>query len=112
LPPSIFQFLRVRRPLIPRSYFIKRLSSPHAQKNSARKLELRRIIGGRRLYDYCLNGDHMNPDEYAKKVFNGELVDPVLTFQLKNNFKCVKILSNYLLDSSSLNYLTFIEWKP
>ena len=84
----------------------------NARKKLCMKLGLRRIIGGGRLYDYCLYADHMNPEEYAKKVVNGELVDPVLTFQLKNNFKCVKILPNYLLDSRSLSYATFIEWKP
>jgi len=34
----------------------------------------------------------------------------VLTFQLKNDFKFIKILPNYIKDSRSLNYATFIEW--
>ena len=52
----------------------------------------------------------MSADEYAKKVLEGELKDPVLSLQLKNGFKLIKVLPNYLYDERSLNYASFIEW--
>jgi len=33
-----------------------------------------------------------------------------LSFQLKNGFNFIKVLSDYLYDKRSLNYATFIEW--
>jgi hypothetical protein len=52
----------------------------------------------------------MSAEEYADKVVTGKLNDPVLCFQLKNGFKFIKILPNYLYDKRSLNYASFIEW--
>jgi hypothetical protein len=52
----------------------------------------------------------MSADEYAKKVVVGELEDTVLSFQLKNGFRFIKILPNYLYDKRSLNYASFVEW--
>ena len=52
----------------------------------------------------------MSAQEYARKVVKGELKDPVLSFQLKNGFRFIKILNNYLYDKRSLNYASFIEW--
>ena len=34
----------------------------------------------------------------------------VLSFQLKNGFRFIKVLNNYLYDKRSLNYASFIEW--
>ena len=53
----------------------------------------------------------MSPKQYAKKAENGELKDPVISFQLKNDFKLIKVLPNYLYDKRSLNYAAFIEWS-
>lgn len=82
-----------------------------ARRELAIKLNLRRIIAGGRLFNYCKYADKMSALEYAEKVVKGELKDPVLSFQLKNGFKFIKILPNYMKDSRSLNYATFIEWK-
>ena len=51
----------------------------------------------------------MSADEYAKKVVAGELKDTVLYFQLKNGFRFIKILPNYLYDKRSLIYASFVE---
>jgi GNAT superfamily N-acetyltransferase len=82
----------------------------NARKKLAIKFNLKRIIGGGRLYNYCEYADKMSADEYAGKVVNGEIHDPVLSFQLKNGFKYIKIIPQYLYDSRSLNYAPFIEW--
>lgn len=74
------------------------------------RLNLRRIIAGGRLLNYCEHAD-MTAEEYANKVVAGELSDPVLSFQLKNGFQFIKILPDYMKDRRSLNYATFIEWK-
>jgi GNAT superfamily N-acetyltransferase len=82
----------------------------NSRKDLAIKLNLRRIIAGGRLYDYYKFAKSMSADEYAKKVAVGELEDPVLSFQLKNGFKFIKVLPNYLYDKRSLNYASFVEW--
>jgi hypothetical protein len=48
--------------------------------------------------------------KYAQKIIKGELRDPVLSFELTNGFKFIKILPNYLDDVRSLNYASVIEW--
>jgi ribosomal protein S18 acetylase RimI-like enzyme len=74
------------------------------------KLNLRRMIGGGRLFNYTEHADRMSPYDYAEKVMKGELKDPVLTFELDIGFRFVKILPNYLDNVRSLNYASFIEW--
>jgi GNAT superfamily N-acetyltransferase len=74
------------------------------------RLNLRRMIGGGRLFNYCEYADKISALEYAYRVIKGELRDPVLSFELDNEFKFIKILPNYLNDTRSLNYASFIEW--
>ena len=83
----------------------------NARKELAKKLNLRRIIAGGRIINYCDFAKKMTPEEYVKQVRRGQIKEPVLSFQLKNGFKFVKILPNYMKDPRSLNYATFIEWK-
>ncbi|HEX9845716.1 MAG TPA: GNAT family N-acetyltransferase [Candidatus Nitrosotenuis sp.] len=81
------------------------------RKNLCIKLNLRRIIAGGRLFNYCEFAEKFSAEEYVNKVIEGDIDEPVLGFQLKNGFKFIKILPNYLKDSRSQNYATFIEWK-
>lgn len=81
------------------------------RKALAVKLNLRRIIAGGRLFNYCEYAEKMSPQKYAEKVVTGEIRDLVLSFQLKNGFKFIKILPNYMRDARSLNYASFIEWR-
>jgi hypothetical protein len=71
---------------------------------------VRRMIAGGRLFNYREYADKMSPLEYAHKVISGELRDQVLSFELANGFRFIKILPNYLDDVRSLNYASFIEW--
>ena len=82
-----------------------------ARRDLAIRLNLRRIIAGGRLINYCDYADKMNPEEYVKQVKRGQIKEPVLLFQLRNGFKFIKILPNYMKDPRSLNNATFIEWK-
>ncbi|MBA3749885.1 MAG: GNAT family N-acetyltransferase [Nitrosopumilus sp.] len=82
----------------------------NSRKVLAQNLDLRRVIAGGRLYNYYKYSKIMSAQEYANKVVKKEIKDPVLSFQLKNGFKFIKILSNYLYDKRSLNYASFVEW--
>jgi ribosomal protein S18 acetylase RimI-like enzyme len=82
-----------------------------ARRQLAINLNLRRIIAGGRIFNYCEYAKKMSPLEYVQKVKRKEIKEPVLSFQLRNGFKFIKILPNYLRDPRSLNYATFIEWK-
>ena len=82
-----------------------------ARKQLAINHNLRRIIAGGRILNYCEYAKQYSPLEYVQRVKRREIKEPVLSFQLRNGFKFIKILSNYLKDPRSLNYATFIEWK-
>jgi GNAT superfamily N-acetyltransferase len=82
-----------------------------ARKDLAIRKNLRRIIGGGRLFNYCEYACTTTPEDYVTGVINGNIQEPVLAFQLHNGFKFIKLLPNYLKDARSLNYATFIEWK-
>ena len=82
-----------------------------ARKTLAKELNLCRIIAGARLFNYCEHAKEFTPSEYVAKVKQGEVKEPVLSFQIRNGFKFIKILPNYMKDPRSLNNATFIEWK-
>jgi ribosomal protein S18 acetylase RimI-like enzyme len=82
-----------------------------ARKELTIKYALKRMIAGGRLYNYCEHAGIMSSLEYAHEVVAGRIHDPVLSFELDNGFKFIKILPNYLTDVRSLNYASFIEWK-
>ena len=82
----------------------------NARKELAIKMNVRRMIAGGRLFNYCEYADKMSALEAAEKVIRRELRDPVLSFELDNGFNFIKILPDYLDDVRSLNYASFIEW--
>ncbi len=61
------------------------------------RLHLRGQITGGMLPGYPTYADQMSVDPYCQKVVRGELVDPTLTAQLKNGFRFVSVLADYLL---------------
>jgi GNAT superfamily N-acetyltransferase len=81
-----------------------------ARKQVVKKYGLRRIIGGGRIPNYSRYAHEISAQEYVEGVRDGKIYDPVLSFQLENGFKVIKLLPNYLYDPSSLHYATFIEW--
>jgi len=80
------------------------------RKDIAMRMNLKRMIGGGRLYNYCEYSEKLSPLQYAKEVVDCKLHDLVLSFDLINGFNFIKILSSYLDDARSLNYASFIEW--
>ncbi len=54
----------------------------------------------------------LKPKEYIQKVRQREIHDPVLNFQLSNDFHVRKILTNYLDgDEASLEYAALMAWN-
>jgi len=75
-----------------------------------RRLNLRRMLLGGRISGYHAVADTMPAEEYAGRVEAGDLVDPVLTPQLKVGFTLQRVLPGYLLDAPSADYGTLLEW--
>ena len=82
-----------------------------ARKGLCRHLNLRAIVAGGRIPGYAAHADRMSPPEYIEKVQNRELYDPILSFQLSNDFRVKRVLRNYLPeDQASRGYATLLEW--
>jgi ribosomal protein S18 acetylase RimI-like enzyme len=82
----------------------------NVRKNLVIRMNLRRIVIGGRLINYYKYANKLSAIEYSTKVIQGEIDDPVLSFQLRNGFKFIKVLPNYLYDRRSMNYSNFLEW--
>ena len=82
----------------------------NVRKNLTIRMNLRRIVIGGRLFNYYKYASKTSALEYSRKVMNGEIEDPVLLFQLKNGFKFIKVIPNYLYDRRSMNCSNFLEW--
>ncbi len=75
------------------------------------RLNLKTIIAGGRIPKYGMYSDTMTPGEYIQKVKKREIFDPILSFQLANDFQVKKILRNYLPeDEESKGYATLLVW--
>ncbi|MDV7398882.1 hypothetical protein RZS08_46170, partial [Arthrospira platensis SPKY1] len=82
-----------------------------ARKELCESLNLRAIIAGGRIPNYVQYAKELSPKEYIQKVKHRELYDPVLSFQLSNDFHVKKVLTGYLPgDTESLDFATLIEW--
>ncbi len=81
-----------------------------ARRALCRRLNLRRILAGGRLWNYEEHADQMSPQEYAQRVVAGEFRDLVLSFQLREGFQLRGVMANYLRDPKSHNHASLIEW--
>lgn len=76
-----------------------------------RSLNLHRIIACGRLPGYSAVANEMSVELYTKKVLWGDLVDPVLSFQLREGFRFCGIMSDYLPDDiESCGQASLIAW--
>ncbi len=81
------------------------------RKELCEKLNLRGIAFGGRLPNYHAYADRMTPKEYMEKVRRKEIHDPVLNFQISNDFHPSRILHNYLEgDAASNDFAVLLEW--
>lgn len=81
------------------------------RKELAEKLNLRGIAFGGRIPNYHKYAAELTPKEYIEKVKRKELNDPVLNFQISNDFHPSKILKGYLNgDVASNEFAVLLEW--
>ncbi len=77
----------------------------------AKRLNVARSIVGGRIPGYGKHADEMSAREYAQKVIDKILYDPVLTTQLSNGFVLKRLIPDYFpSDSDSRGWATFLEW--
>lgn len=72
---------------------------------------LERVIGGGRMPGYKRFSEEMTAEQYAEKVLNGDLKDPVITFLLRSGRVPVRLIKDYLDDEDSGDYAVLMEWK-
>ncbi len=82
-----------------------------ARKELCRNLNLRAIVAGGRIPNYRDYSDELSPQEYIHAVKRKEIYDPILTFQLSNDFEVKRVLKGYIPeDKESQGYATLLEW--
>ncbi|GAB2768138.1 MULTISPECIES: bifunctional GNAT family N-acetyltransferase/carbon-nitrogen hydrolase family protein [Hymenobacter] len=82
-----------------------------ARKELCENLNLRAMVAGGRIPGYNQYANEMTPAKYVEMVRAKEITDPILTFQLANEFHVRKIIRGYLpYDSESKAYATLLEW--
>ncbi|HEY3390890.1 MAG TPA: GNAT family N-acetyltransferase, partial [Prolixibacteraceae bacterium] len=81
------------------------------RKELCEKLNLKSIEFGGRIPNYHTYEKTLSPKEYIEKVKSREISDPVLNFQLSNDFYPVRVLKGYLEgDSASNEYAVLLKW--
>ena len=81
------------------------------RKELTERLNLRGIAFGGRIPNYHKYAEQLSPKEYIDKVKRKEIHDPVLNFQISNDFHPSKILKGYLEgDSASGEFAVLLEW--
>jgi len=81
------------------------------RKELCEKLNLKGIVFGGRIPNYHQFAETMSPREYIDKVRKKEIHDPVLDFQMSNDFHPVRVLKGYLKgDKESHDYAVLLEW--
>jgi predicted amidohydrolase/GNAT superfamily N-acetyltransferase len=81
------------------------------RKELCERLNLKGIVLGGRIPFYHKYADKLTPKEYIDKVRKKEIHDPVLNFQISNDFYPSKILKGYLEgDEASNEYAVLLKW--
>ncbi|MBX3743170.1 MAG: bifunctional GNAT family N-acetyltransferase/carbon-nitrogen hydrolase family protein [Akkermansiaceae bacterium] len=80
------------------------------RRDLCKRLNLRRILAGGRLWAYEQYASKYTPEEYVHAVQDGIVRDPVMGFQLSEGFVVRDVMANYIRDPRSRNYATLIEW--
>ena len=82
------------------------------RKELCERLNLRGIAFGGRIPNYHKHAETVSPKEYIEKVKRKEIHDPVLSFQIANDFHPSKILKGYLDgDAASSEVAVLLEWN-
>lgn len=82
------------------------------RKELCEELNLKGIIFGGRIPNYGNYSEEMSPKEYIQKVKDKEIHDPVLNFQLSNDFYVKRVIKNYLEgDIQSCEFAVLLAWN-
>lgn len=82
------------------------------RKELCERQNLKAVAFGGRIPNYHKHASDFTPKEYIEKVKRKEIHDPVLNFQISNDFHPSKVLKNYLTgDEASNEYAVLLEWK-
>ncbi len=83
-----------------------------ARKELCERLNLRRIVAGGRIPGYHKHAQRLTPGQYIEQVKRKELRDPILSFQLANDFHVRRLITGYMPeDQESGAYATLLEWN-
>ncbi|KAF2335471.1 bifunctional GNAT family N-acetyltransferase/carbon-nitrogen hydrolase family protein [Flavobacterium daemonense] len=83
-----------------------------ARKELCEQLNLKAIVFAGRIPNYGQHSKKLSPKNYIEKVKHKELYDPVLSFQLSNDFHVLRIMKNYLEgDEESKEFAVLLEWN-
>ncbi len=81
------------------------------RKELCERLNLKGILLGGRIPNYHKYSAEITPKEYIDRVRRKEIHDPVLDFQMSNDFHPTRILRGYLEgDKESKEYAVLLEW--
>ncbi|MDO6737605.1 bifunctional GNAT family N-acetyltransferase/carbon-nitrogen hydrolase family protein [Wenyingzhuangia sp. 2_MG-2023] len=81
------------------------------RKELCENLNLKGIAFGGRIPNFHKYADKLTPKQYIDKVKMKEIHDPVLNFQMSNDFHPAKIINGYLEgDAGSNDFAVLLEW--
>ncbi|GGF61445.1 bifunctional GNAT family N-acetyltransferase/carbon-nitrogen hydrolase family protein [Wenyingzhuangia marina] len=81
------------------------------RKELCENLNLKGIVFGGRIPNYHKYSHRIKPKTYIEKVKRKEINDPVLNFQISNDFHPTKILTGYLEgDTASNDFAVLLRW--
>jgi len=83
-----------------------------ARKEICEQLNLKSIVFAGRIPNYRKFAKDLTPKQYLDRVRAKEIHDPVMSFQLSNDFHVVRLMRNYLEgDKESKEYAVLLEWN-
>ena len=83
-----------------------------ARKEICEQLNLKSIVFAGRIPNYGKYANELTPKAYIDKVKRKEIHDPVLSFQLSNEFHVMRVMRNYLEgDRKSKQFAVLLEWN-
>jgi predicted amidohydrolase/GNAT superfamily N-acetyltransferase len=82
-----------------------------ARKELCKNLNLKSIMAGGRIPNYQHFAGQMSPYQYIEQVKSKDIYDPILSFQLSNDFEVQRVLKAYMPeDRESRGYATLLQW--
>lgn len=82
-----------------------------ARRELCRALNLKAILAGGRIPGYRDYADKMSVNDYIEAIKRKEIYDPILSFQLSNDFDLKRLMHQYLPeDKKSRGFATLLEW--